>query len=156
NRFTQASPELGFRVVDGQGLRKWYVANRDDITRTYGFGTSKKLDDFTNYAQFLDSSVAQAERGVGGSLGRLGVVGRAAAETGGVAFLPNIALPVQGAAWVLGNTLMNPSSATFRFFSLLPTAGKAARAAAQAGAVEAEAGRSLGRPSEVFRGREIG
>src|SRR5690606_18742557 len=153
-RFTRWSPEIGFRVLDGNGLRKWYTANRDEITRVYGFGVSKKLDDFSNYAQFMDMPIAQAERGIGGPLGRLGVIGRGAAEAGGLAFLPNVALPVQGAAWMLGNTLMNPSSATFKFFSQLPKLGKAARSAAEAAAAAAEIGPEP--PRDMFRGREIG
>lgn len=153
NQFTRSAPDvgMGLKALDGRALREWVVANGDDIARVYGPGVAQKLDSFSNYAQFLDDAVLQAERGPGGSLGKLGTLLRGTAEGGGWAFLPKVILPLQGSAWVLGNTLMNPSSMTFRFFAALPKAGRTARTAMEAGAEEADAGRHLPSPAEMFR-----
>lgn len=151
NSFSRNSPELGLRVIDGQGLRKWFEANRSDMVRTYGFGTATKMDDFTNYAQHLDTAVAEAERGVGGALGKTGAIFRSGLETGGIGLLPKVVLPFQASAWALGNTLMNPSSTTFRFFAALPKAGRAVRTGMEAGSASAEVGSPLGDPSQLFQ-----
>lgn len=143
NSFSRNSPELGLKVLDGRGLNKWVADNKSDILRIYGFGTYRKLSDFTNYAQHLDTTIAQAEKGLGGSLGVGGTILRTGMEAGGMGFLPKVVLPLQGSAWVLGNTLMNPSSATFQFFAALPKAGRAIRPAAMAGAAALDAGPEL-------------
>lgn len=146
NSVSRSAPDLGMglKAVDGGALRTWYRANSKDITRVYGPGVAQKLDDFTNYAQFLDGIVTQAERGVGGSLGKFGTILRTAAEGGGMGILPKVVLPLQASAWVLGNTLMNPSSAAFKFFAALPKAGRTVRTAAEAGSFSTD-------PSQMFR-----
>jgi hypothetical protein len=148
--FSRPSPGLGPRVLDGAGLRKWFEGNREDIVKTYGYGIGTKLDDFTNYAQYLDGAVESAEKGLGGSIGTLGLLGRSAAEAGGMGFLPHIMVPTQASAWVLGNTLMNPSSATFKFFAALPKTGRAARTAVQEESARHEVGGGLPNPADLF------
>jgi len=120
----------GLRVLDGQAFRTWVVNNSDELAKVYGTPVVRNLDDFSNYASFLDGAVSKAEEGIGVLSG----TARAAIEGAG-SMTPifaspataGIILPAQGASWALGNTLMNPSSATFSFFAALPKASQPIR-----------------------------
>lgn len=135
DQFTSKSSKFG-ETLDGFAFRKWFENNERTVLKIYGPAITQKLDNFSNYTRFLDKSIAKAEEGIQATplVLRLGAEGSAAFG------IPEISAVVQGASWVLGHTLMNPSSAAFKFFAALPGAGKAARTALQAGTAETGAG----------------
>lgn len=144
SRFTRSSERFG-RVLDGAAFRQWFVNNGDEVAKLYGDDVASNLDNFTNYAQFLDDSVAKAEAGIGALPG----LARAVAEgAGSLTPLFGQAQPLvwagEASSWILGHTLMNPSTASFQFFAALPKAGPAV----QLGITAESSRREVGAPAE--------
>jgi hypothetical protein len=102
-------------ALDGTALRAWYQQNADRLKLILGAPQAKAIDNFTNYAAHVNSSI---ERGVTGksfdpvnALARLGVSG------GSTAISPYIAALGEPGSFVLARGLSDPNSWLFKLFT---------------------------------------
>jgi len=126
----------GKPIYDGAALNKWVIGNKKMLRDVYGEATAGNMASFTNYVRFLDDITESASKGLGLSPPTLQGVTRLAVEGGAMKWMPGLGDPgvaatIEAGSWSLGNTLMNPTSKTFRFFQALPSAAHAVKAGVQ-------------------------
>jgi hypothetical protein len=114
NGFSKMSSDTMVRSLDGKAMRAWFVQNQPKITEIFGKPQAKVLDNFTEYAELMSSSVTKANKGLGEPLA---LWGRVATETVATVKAPLLMIPTEGGAFLLARGLSDPSSQVFKLFT---------------------------------------